>query len=132
MNRITHFEIHADNPERAATFYTNVFGWEIKKWEGGFMEYWMIMTAPQESKEPGINGGMVRRKGPTPEEDACVTAYVCTVVVENIDTTAKAIEKAGGTLALEKFAIPGMAWQAYYKDTEGNIFGIHQPDKNAK
>jgi len=25
-----------------------------------------------------------------------------------------------------------MAWQAYYKDTEGNIFGIHQTDKNAK
>jgi hypothetical protein len=25
-----------------------------------------------------------------------------------------------------------MAWQGYYKDTEGNIFGIHQPDPNAK
>ena len=40
--------------------------------------------------------------------------------------------QAGGQLALPKFALPGMAWQGYYLDTEGNVFGIHQPDPNAK
>lgn len=44
----------------------------------------------------------------------------------------KKIEDAGGTVALPKHALTGIAWQAYYKDTEGNIFGIHQPDKNAQ
>ena len=34
-NRVAHFEIQATNPEQAAEFYTKVFGWEIKKWEGG-------------------------------------------------------------------------------------------------
>ncbi|HEV2494165.1 MAG TPA: VOC family protein [Terriglobia bacterium] len=34
MPRVIHFEINADQPERAAKFYTAVFGWEIKKWEG--------------------------------------------------------------------------------------------------
>jgi hypothetical protein len=29
-------------------------------------------------------------------------------------------------------AIPGVGWQAYCKDTEGNLFGIHQADTNAK
>jgi hypothetical protein len=29
-------------------------------------------------------------------------------------------------------ALAGMAWQAYYIDTEQNIFGIHQVDPNAK
>ena len=38
----------------------------------------------------------------------------------------------GGKVAMPKHALPGMAWQGYYIDTEGNIFGIHQPDKNAK
>lgn len=132
MNRVVHFEIHADDPERAAKFYRDVFNWDIQKWEGGSMEYWMVMTAPKESAEPGINGGLVRRKGPAPVEGQAVNAYACTVEVENIDATVAAIEKAGGTLALPKFAIPGMAWQAYYKDTEGNIFGIHQPDTQAK
>ena len=38
----------------------------------------------------------------------------------------------GGKVAMPKYALPGMAWQGYYIDTEGNIFGIHQPDENAK
>jgi len=29
-------------------------------------------------------------------------------------------------------ALTGMAWQGYYFDTDGNMFGIHQPDVNAK
>lgn len=130
MNRVVHFEIQAENIERAAKFYRDVFGWTIEKWEG--MEYWMIMTAEKDSKEPGINGGLLPRKGGAPVEGAAVNAYVCTMQVDNIDDIIKKIEAAGGTLALPKFAFPGMAWQAYYKDTEGNIFGIHQTDVNAK
>ncbi|MEK7615188.1 MAG: VOC family protein [Patescibacteria group bacterium] len=132
MNRIVHFEIQADDLPRAAEFYRTVFGWEITKWDNPSMEYWMIMTAPKESKEPGINGGLLPRKGPSPVEGQCVNAFVCTVQVDNIDETIVAIEKAGGTLALPKFSIAGMAWQAYYKDTEGNIFGVHQMDPSAK
>ncbi len=129
MNRVVHFEIHADNPERAMAFYKAVFGWEFPKWMDN---YWGVMTAPKDSKEPGINGGLLPRKGSAPIDGQPVNAYVCTVQVENIDEIISKIEKAGGKLAMAKFAIPGMAWQAYYKDTEGNIFGIHQPDANAK
>ena len=131
MNRVVHFEIQADDAERAIQFYKTVFGWEFSKW----MEeppYWGVMTAPKDSKEPGINGGLLPRKGGSPVENQCVNSYVCTVQVEDIDEIIKKIVAAGGTLALPKFAIPGMAWQAYYKDTEGNIFGVHQPDTNAK
>lgn len=130
-NRIVHFEIQAEDPQRAITFYKEVFGWEFPVW----MEepkYWGVMTAAQDSKEPGINGGLLVRKGPAPTEGQSVNAYVCTVQVDDIDATIAKIEGAGGTLALPKHAIMGMAWQAYYKDTEGNIFGIHQPDPNAK
>jgi predicted enzyme related to lactoylglutathione lyase len=132
MNRPVHFEIHASDPERAKKFYEEVFGWQINKWEGGAFEYWMIMTAPQDSKELGINGGLMRRKGAAPTEGQAVNAYVTTMQVENIDETIAKINAAGGTLALPKIALVGMAWQAYYKDLEGNIFGIHQPDKEAK
>ena len=51
--------------------------------------------------------------------------------VEDFDATAATIEAAGGRLALPKAALPGMAWQGYFVDTEGNTFGIHQPDTNA-
>ncbi len=130
MNRIVHFEIHAENPERAIKFYQDVFGWTMEKW--GDNEYWMVMTAPKESKEPGINGGLLLRKGSAPTNGQAVNAFVCTVQVDLIDETIKKIEKAGGTVASPKTALPGMAWQAYYKDTEGNIFGVHQTDPNAK
>jgi predicted enzyme related to lactoylglutathione lyase len=34
-------------------------------------------------------------------------------------------------VALPKYALPGMAWQGYFIDTEGNTFGVHQPDPDA-
>lgn len=130
-NRIVHFEIHAENPERAIAFYKAVFGWDFPVWMDEPVKYWGVMTANQDSKEPGINGGLMVRKGGAPSEDQPVNAYVCTVEVDSIDEVITKIEAAGGVVALPKHALTGMAWQAYCKDTEGNIFGIHQPDKNA-
>jgi uncharacterized protein len=130
-NRIVHFEIHAGDPERAMKFYQDVFGWKFPRW----MEdppYWGIMTAEENSKEPGINGGLMNRRESAPTDGAPVNAFVCTILVASYDLTHEKIIKAGGTIAFPKHAIPGMAWQGYYKDTEGNIFGIHQPDVNAK
>lgn len=132
MNRPVHFEIQADEPERAAQFYRDVFGWEITKWEGGQMEYWIVMTAPKESKDLGINGGLLRRPTTTPPLECGTNAFTCTMDVANYDETEKKILAAGGKVAMPKFALAGMAWQGYYIDTENNVFGIHQPDSNAK
>jgi predicted enzyme related to lactoylglutathione lyase len=131
-NRVVHFEIHAENPERAIAFYKAVFGWDFPVWLSGPVKYWGVITAGQDSRDPGINGGLLVRKGSSPEEGQALNAYVCTIQVENIDDTIKKIESAGGKVALSKHALAGMAWQAYFKDTEGNLFGIHQLDPNAK
>ena len=32
--RVAHFEITADEPDRAASFYRDTFGWTVDKWEG--------------------------------------------------------------------------------------------------
>ena len=34
-------------------------------------------------------------------------------------------------MALPKSPVPGVGWLAYCTDTEGNIFGMLQPDENA-
>ena len=91
----------------------------------------MVMTAPKDSKEPGINGGLLPRPTKTSPSGG-TNAFVCTVVVDNFDAYAKKILKAGGKVAMPKFAIPGMAWQGYFLDTEGNTFGLHQADEKAK
>jgi hypothetical protein len=130
MNRVTHFEIQAENIERAIKFYSEAFGWNFERW--GDQNYWMLRTAEKGSKEPGINGGLLPRPAKAPAKEMGTNAFVCTVMVKNFDEAAKRIESAGGIVALPKYAIPGIAWQGYYLDTEGNTFGIHQPDKNAK
>ena len=48
--------------------------------------------------------------------------------VESYDVTEAKILENGGKVAMPKYAL-WMAWQGYYIDTEGNVFGIHQPDK---
>lgn len=124
MSRVVHFEIHAENLERAAGFYRAVFGWEIKKWDGP-MEYMMVMTGPKD--KPGINGGMVKRRGDAPADMAPVNGFVCTMEVDNIDECAEKIATAGGTVALPVDDVPQVGRLGYFKDTEGNIFGVLQP-----
>jgi uncharacterized protein len=43
MNRPVHFEIPAEDPERAIQFYEKVFGWKFDRWNGP-IEYWTIST----------------------------------------------------------------------------------------
>ena len=40
--------------------------------------------------------------------------------VDNVEEFMKKVTDAGGQIALAKFAIPGIGWQAYCIDTEGN------------
>lgn len=127
MPRVIHFEIHAENPERAIRFYQNVLGWEFQSW-GGPQEYWLITTGP--SDQPGINGGLIRRQGAI--DGQAVIAYVCTVDVPSVDDYARKIWDEGGEIVVPKMAIPGVGWLVYAKDTEGNIFGIMQSDPAAK
>lgn len=127
MPRIVHFEIHASNPQRAIAFYQTVFGWKFQKWDGP-MPYWLISTG--EGK--GIDGGLVARRGPEPVEGQAVNAFPCTVDCENVDAVLASVQKANGTVAVPKMPIPGVGWLAYFKDTEGNIFGAMQSDPTAK
>jgi predicted enzyme related to lactoylglutathione lyase len=122
MPRVTHFEIPADDPERAISFYESVFGWTIEKWEGP-MDYWMVMTGPED--EPGIDGGLGRRMG-------SATGFENTISVESVDEYIAKIEASGGKVVRPKMAIPGVGWLAYCADTEGNAFGLMQDDAAAK
>ncbi len=129
MPRVIHFEIHAEDPERAIRFYTEMFGWRFQSW-GGPMEYWLITTG--EAPAPGINGGLVRRRGPAPVDGAACNAYPCTVDVSNVDESVALAVKLGGTIAVPKMPIPGVGYLAFIKDTEGNILGMMMADTGAK
>ncbi|MHB8792782.1 MAG: VOC family protein [Thermoleophilia bacterium] len=120
MPRVIHFEINADEPERAAEFYRNVFGWEVTNW-GGPMDYWLALTGPDE--EPGINGAIKDRS-----EDL---STVNTIEVPSVDDFLGKVQEAGGQTLTEKMVISGIGYHAYCMDTEGNVFGIMQNDPSA-
>lgn len=129
---LVHFEIQASDIDRAKKFYETVFEWKIEAVPG--MEYWLIYGGRSKGMDGGvvgINGGMLRRKGSEPIDGAAVNAFVCTLEVEDIDRRTDMIVNSGGSLVVEKVSIMGMGWLAYCKDTEGNIFGLMQPDKSA-
>lgn len=129
MSRPIHFEIHADDPARAIDFYELVLGWTFKQF--GDEEYWLISTGAGDT--PGINGGLVRRQGPHPAPNAPppMTGFLCTMEVKDLETFEHAVVNAGGTIAVPRRAIPGVGWLTYARDTEGNIFGLSQPDPSA-
>lgn len=123
MSRAVHFEIQASNPQALIDYYTGLFGWSFNKWEGG--DYWLIHTGPED--KPGINGGLLPRRGPVPEAMAAVNAFVITVDVDDIDS---ALARAGNVV-VPKMPVPGIGWLGYAKDPDGNIFGMMQEDTEA-
>jgi predicted enzyme related to lactoylglutathione lyase len=119
MSKIMHFEIGADDPKRAIKFYENVFGWKSQKYEGGNMDYWLVMAG--EKAEPGINGAIQPRTG-LPQ------SVINTIMVESIDETINKITENGGKIVVPKMEIPKVGVMVYFQDTEGNIFGAMQAD----
>lgn len=128
MGRLIHFEIHAEDPERAAGFYARVLGWDAKRWEGP-VDYWLLTTGPD--ADPGINGAITLRRGAAPVEGEAVNAFVCTADVDDLDRAVEEAAAAGGELALPRTAVTGVGWLAYVKDTEGNLLGLMEADSSA-
>lgn len=123
MPRVTHFEIYTDDPEAVQPFYRDVFGWTFTKFDGP-MEYWLVTTG--DGKDPGINGGLTRpRPGQSP-------GTLNTIAVESLAQSIKKLEQNGGKVCVPKMAIPKVGWLAYAEDPQGNVFGIIEPDENAK
>ena len=100
-----------------------------------FGNYRVITTGPGpdemakgvKMEEVGINGGMMKRNAPLPADGQSPNAYTCIVGVDNIDAYIAKADAAGAKPQTDKMDVPGVGIVRYYKDTEGNIFGMIQP-----
>lgn len=121
MNKVVHFEVPAEDLDRAKAFYSGVFGWKLD--EDHDVKYIMATTTTVDAQtwrptEPGaINGGMLQRND-------FIKSPVITIEVESIDDHAKKIEEAGGSVVRGKMPVGDMGFAAYIKDTEGNVIGL--------
>ena len=120
--RVVHFEIPADDVDRAQKFYGSAFGWDINPMPE--MEYTIVGTTPSNEQgmpnEAGaINGGMFERQGD-------LTTPVITIAVDDIDQTLATIGSLGGSTLRPKMAVGDMGFAAYFRDSEGNVMGLWQ------
>lgn len=122
MGGVVHFEIPADDENRAREFYGSAFGWNFQVIPE--MEYSLALTTPVNAHgTPGvpgsINGGIFRRGD-------VLRAPVVTIDVEDIDAALEQISRLGGETIRGRMEVPGSGWNAYFRDTEGNVVGLWQ------
>jgi hypothetical protein len=116
VHNICHFEIPADDVERAKRFYQGLFDWKIEPVEGGYN----LITVG----EPGPNGGMMKRMAP----GQGITVYIN---VESVDDYSKKVQSLGGTVIVPKMAVSTMGYFAVFMDTEGNALAIWEVNPQA-
>lgn len=121
MAAIIHFDISADNIQRAKKFYEQLFGWKIEKIPAGPIEYYLIETQTG-TGEKGISGGIAKRE----KEYQKITNFI---QVDSIDESIAKVIELGGQIMEQKAAIPSVGYIAGCKDTEGNIFGVMEVEK---
>jgi uncharacterized protein len=127
MPTIVHFDIPADDVERAKKFYTDLFGWKIEKWSEartGDMEYWTVTTT-DESGNKGLDGGIMKRQNPQHQ-------VTNSIDVKSVDEYSSKVQQLGGKVVYPKMAITGTGYFAGCLDTEGNSFGIFEYNASAK
>lgn len=116
-NDIAHFAIHADDCQRAKTFYEQVFGWSFEPW--GPPNFWLITTSPG-----AVHGALQERRAPVQGQG--MIGFECTIAVEDVEATAKRITSAGGSLSMGPFLIEGVGNLVMFQDPEGNTVGAMQ------
>ena len=122
MPRVIHFELAEEDPEGAAAFYREVFGWEIVNF-GGPVDYWLATTGPD--AERGINGAIKQREPGGP-------ATIVTIEVPSVDVAVGKVTKAGGKVVMGKTPIPGVGYLSYCEDPGGTLMGILEADEKAR
>lgn len=112
MGRVVLFDISSQDPERAAAFYSSVFGWKVAEPNWGYHP----VTTGDDSK-PGIHGGI--SKGPQDFPHGIRIQ----IEVDNIDASLEQSVEAGAQIVREKMEFDAY-YLAYLVDPTGNGIGL--------
>ncbi len=120
MPRVIGFQMSAVHPDRAFTFYGDVFGWTFTKWDTP-EDRWLVTTGPE--TEAGIDGTLVQHRSP-PATRADLT--MLTIGVTSIEDTIGRILGAGGEVVSGASPVEGRGMMATCRDPEANLFQLLQ------
>jgi len=111
-------EIPAKDLERGKKFYTDAFDWT---WQQHAPEY-ALFGYKGSSEKTATRGDMFLHSGPLPNTETVKLHMYWPSVSEGV----KLAVKAGATVVKDTFEIgPGIGWNAFLRDTEGNVFAIY-------
>ena len=110
---ITHIDIPVTDMERAKSFYSTLFGWQIAA-PPGFEDYPMWQAPNQ------ISGG-----GLAPRGDG-FTQPRSYVEVDSIDETMALAQANGAREVMAKSPISETSWWAVFEDPDGNVVGLYE------
>jgi uncharacterized protein len=122
MPTIVHFDVPAEDIDRAKKFYSALLGWKFESFPE--MHYNLITTTNLDGT-PGVGGGMGKRMEPSQR----MMNYFG---ISSIDIAMKQVKRLGGKILSEKMAVPQMGYLVNCIDTEGNLFGLWEEDTRAR
>jgi uncharacterized protein len=125
MDRVVHFEIPADDVERAKKFYSENFGWTLNQLGPDMGNYVLVHTGPTDEQgmpedRAFINGGLMKR-------DPSANSPVLVIAVADADSAVEKVKQSGGRLVGEIMDIPNVGRYARIQDPEGNVIGVIKP-----
>jgi uncharacterized protein len=115
MGKVVGFEISSQEPEKAAKFYSNVFGWEFSEPKWGYS----AVTTNKEESSAEIQGGV--SKGPHDYPHGTRIQ----IEVESIDQAISKAKDNGALVVREKMEFDQF-FLAYLVDPTGVGFGLIQ------
>jgi predicted enzyme related to lactoylglutathione lyase len=111
--KICYLEIPVNKAEDAATFYSSIFGWNVRQRGDGNLAF---------DDAGSVSGTWVREEDHTPGERTRVY-----IMVDNIAASLNQIEAAGGRVLTPRKDIgPNMGFFAAFADPAGNEFGLYE------
>ena len=127
MSQVAHFSINADDVDRALRFYERVFGWKFQSY--GPPGFYMVDEQSARTTV-ALRGSLQKRREIV--AGVPMRGYECTISVDDIDATAKTIERNGGKIVMQVCTLPGVGRLLFFQDPEGNIAGAMQYDSQAE
>jgi predicted enzyme related to lactoylglutathione lyase len=121
MSTIVHFDVPAEDVERAKKFYSGLLGWKFESFTA--MQYNLISTTNLDGS-PGVGGGMGKRMDPSQR----MMNYFG---VPSIDAAMEQVKSLGGKVLTGRMSVPGMGFLANCIDSEGNAFGLWEDNAQA-
>ncbi|OYP34169.1 VOC family protein [Rhodopirellula sp. MGV] len=126
-NPVCWFEIYVNDMDRATAFYEAVLATKLETLDSPMPELKM-KTFPMAMGSPGAAGALCQMQGVEAGGSGTMIYFAC----KDCGVEASRVEAAGGKIHKPKTSIGPYGFIAIAVDSEGNMFGLHNPPDSAE